>query len=665
MRNMTKVLLATTLIGGILGGIGYGLGGGPIVATEAQAPLESLPVEIDRNAVHIGDRLPRLLELKPDADGKLKVAVGRAGEHPRLVELGKLKDFTVMTAGGKEVSKDEALKKLAAGGLVVVSANGLTISPDYLKVFQDDVLVLISPDLAVRGADDSTTSSARSARWIINFKTDSGEDYLKQLAAFEAKLLIPQPPDWKKNIQFDELKPNAGKAQAGELPNMFFIDSDKGSAAKVAHALKLEIDPPHFVAYFPKKVEEDLAAKERAFHDRKEEEIRSTTFRVIERNGKYEMKVTDQLVNAKDVPKVLTPAAEKYQALVKAHDRAAQEYSDAWRAAKTEEERQKLPKDLTQKATADFYGGQFLALIREHPKDPAALDAIRWLLSRIPSREETATATDIVLRNWIEDERLAGVCQTLWHHSDRTGDQLLRTAIEKSPHRAVQGYARFSLATSLKKDADRRAEGEPAEREPFEREAEQLYQQVIDKFADLKHITTLGKEAEAALFEMRYLSIGKTPPDIEGTDLDGKKMKLTDFRGKVVLMTFCGSWCGFCTAEVPQELALLKRFDDKPFAIVGVNNDKDVAVARKWGVDTGITWRSFWDGEKGPITTKWNVQAWPTLYLLDGKGVIRYKGDNLRATSVREDKNGKLVQFWFLDDAVDSLMKEAATKKPE
>jgi len=57
------------------------------------------------------------------------------------------------------------------------------------------------------------------------------------------------------------------------------------------------------------------------------------------------------------------------------------------------------------------------------------------------------------------------------------------------------------------------------------------------------------------------------------------------------------------------------------------------------------------------------VDAWPTLYLLDGKGTIRFKGSYLRTVSARTGKDGKPVQYSFLDDAVDLLMKEAE-KKP-
>ena len=117
-------------------------------------------------------------------------------------------------------------------------------------------------------------------------------------------------------------------------------------------------------------------------------------------------------------------------------------------------------------------------------------------------------------------------------------------------------------------------------------------------------------------------------------------------------------------ADVPHERSLVKRLQGKPFAIVGVNSDKEREAVRKVCAEKGITWRSFWDGgsTNGPIARRWNVQAWPTLYLIDGKGVIRYKGDMLRSMSIRTGKDGKTEEVRYLDEALSTLLKEATAK---
>jgi len=78
----------------------------------------------------------------------------------------------------------------------------------------------------------------------------------------------------------------------------------------------------------------------------------------------------------------------------------------------------------------------------------------------------------------------------------------------------------------------------------------------------------------------------------------------------------------------PHERSLVKKLTDKPFALVGVNSDKDLDELKKVLEEEKITWRSFWngkDGTGGPISTEWNVHGWPTLFIIDHKGVIRHK----------------------------------------
>src|ERR1041384_2608561 len=95
----------------------------------------------------------------------------------------------------------------------------------------------------------------------------------------------------------------------------------------------------------------------------------------------------------------------------------------------------------------------------------------------------------------------------------------------------------------------------------------------------------------------------------------------------------------------PHERSLVARLKDQPFALRGVNSDKDKIDYVEQAKENGIVWRSFWNGPKGtagPISAKWNVGSWPTIYVIDQKGVIRFK-------TVRGEK---------MDEAVDQLLAE-------
>jgi len=76
---------------------------------------------------------------------------------------------------------------------------------------------------------------------------------------------------------------------------------------------------------------------------------------------------------------------------------------------------------------------------------------------------------------------------------------------------------------------------------------------------------------------------------------------------------------------VPDERKLVERMAGKSFALIGVNSDDNMAKVKRALQKENITWRSFRDGNSGPIAKAWNVQSWPTVYVLDWDGVIRYR----------------------------------------
>jgi len=80
---------------------------------------------------------------------------------------------------------------------------------------------------------------------------------------------------------------------------------------------------------------------------------------------------------------------------------------------------------------------------------------------------------------------------------------------------------------------------------------------------------------------------------------------------------------------LPHEKEMVEKFKDKPFALIGINSDGDRSVVQKILKDNGITWRNAVDGStSGPLASAWNVRGWPTIYVIDAKGVIRAR--NLR-----------------------------------
>jgi hypothetical protein len=94
----------------------------------------------------------------------------------------------------------------------------------------------------------------------------------------------------------------------------------------------------------------------------------------------------------------------------------------------------------------------------------------------------------------------------------------------------------------------------------------------------------------------------------------------------------------------------------KPFALLGINSDADRNALKQLLQDENITWPSWWDGggTSGPIATRWQLTTWPTIYILDADGVVRYK-----------DTDGGSVDMESIEKTVDALLTELAAKSDQ
>jgi peroxiredoxin len=183
----------------------------------------------------------------------------------------------------------------------------------------------------------------------------------------------------------------------------------------------------------------------------------------------------------------------------------------------------------------------------------------------------------------------------------------------------------------------------------------------------------LVDRALADLDELRALGPGKLAPEIDGMTVDGARMRLSDYRGRVVALAFWGDWCSLCRAMLGHERALVERFRGRPFALVGVNSDNRRDIASSLEAKGTVTWRSWVDGGEvrgGAIARRWNVTALPTFFVIDAKGVIRLKvgprPDDHDALYIL-DEHTNLRNRWELraeavSEEVEALVKEAEAR---
>lgn len=346
-----------------------------------------------------------------------------------------------------------------------------------------------------------------------------------------------------------------------------------------------------------------------------------------------------------------TPA-EQYKALLKENDAEVKAFQEAYQKAKTQKEKDQVVKDKLPKPAK--LAPKFLELAEKNPKDPVAVDALAWLLTRnVGTGKDSprSKAVALLLRDHVQSDKLGQVCTGLGNMLDKEASELLQAVLEKNPNKEVQaeacmalaqqisrkaqlvrqlkdqpdlmprleqafgkesaeelqkadaakledesaryykefgekyaasmsaenlvrtcqrlgqmggaggealmrallekdqrvevqGMACLGLAQSLKSRADEMPEDKAQDAQKMRQESEQLFERAAGKYSDVKISgrSTVGEQAKGALFELKYLSVGKEVPEVEGEDADSKKFKLSDYRGKVVLLDFWGHW---------------------------------------------------------------------------------------------------------------------------
>ncbi len=143
-----------------------------------------------------------------------------------------------------------------------------------------------------------------------------------------------------------------------------------------------------------------------------------------------------------------------------------------------------------------------------------------------------------------------------------------------------------------------------------------------------------GEFIDRQRFIVEHLTPGNVAPNIVGTDTEGVEFALEDYRGKIIALVFSGQWCGPCRGEYPYQRAMLDIYDEEDVVILGVNSDAELQTIVDAKIEEELPYRTWWDGHsqpdadvvaaKGPIATEWGVRGWPTIYVIDGEGVIRH-----------------------------------------
>jgi thiol-disulfide isomerase/thioredoxin len=270
-----------------------------------------------------------------------------------------------------------------------------------------------------------------------------------------------------------------------------------------------------------------------------------------------------------------------------------------------------------------------LKLAEEDPKDATGFESAQFVVEKagiFGAGKEFDAAIAIIGEHHLNNPKVKDLLPKMTL-AGPGGQKFLQTASEKASDKEVKGLALFFLGKAASEQLENEEDDKKID-ELISRAAEN-FQKAAKEAPDTKvGTTTIGKEAELQLESLKAfksLAVGKPLPDIEGTDLGGKKVKLASYKGKVVLVDIWATWCGPCRAMIPHEREMVKKLKNKPFALLSVSCDNEQEALDKFFEKEQMPWDHWFDGQGGTVAKTFRVRAFPTLYLIDHTGVILNK----------------------------------------
>jgi thiol-disulfide isomerase/thioredoxin len=316
---------------------------------------------------------------------------------------------------------------------------------------------------------------------------------------------------------------------------------------------------------------------------------------------------------------------ESFVALNKEHQDALHAWVTeftAARAAARENGREKEPR-YQKTAPITAFAARFLAFAERAPEGPDAIYALKMAIKSSygpppDDRPEIRTRAYKIIQDFYVTKPEIKVVVSLLTGDNPETNKLRDAVIARNPDRKIH-------ALFIKKMI--------ASNESMVRFGERLndpkYRAELELTRDKAKVAGLlddSRKARAKLVELKKalseqysefaheLLVGEAAPELVIEGITGKKARLSALKGKVVVLDIWTTWCGPCKAMIPHERAMVERLKDKPFVLVSISAD-----------DKKETLVEFLAHEKMPWTHWWNIQGFPTVYVLDAEGVIRYK----------------------------------------
>jgi hypothetical protein len=286
-------------------------------------------------------------------------------------------------------------------------------------------------------------------------------------------------------------------------------------------------------------------------------------------------------------------------------------------------------------------------LIKENPNAPEVPDALLWAVINDcgdPSviSIDSSSGFDKLRGSHFQPRDLT------WLESDSWAlEPFLRALLDKHTDQELKAIACLALGRRFKERISKEVSGgQPVgdDQRRLRIEAETFLSRAISDFGSV-HISSgsIAKLAGAEMYELKNLAVGQPAPEISEPDSQGRPLRWSELKGKVVVIFFSRN-ISSKGASLALDRLLRDHFVNQPLVLLTVNGDPESGSRRSELQVRTDAWR-FWD-DGTAIVTRWNVRRWPTIYVIDHEGIIRnrFKGDNETQGADVETIVAKLVQ---------------------
>ncbi len=362
---------------------------------------------------------------------------------------------------------------------------------------------------------------------------------------------------------------------------------------------------------------------------------------VLQAGCSHGLYVSRQVATAQAVPGFdRTAASVRIEARLGAYRRYTERYRKLYERSETGED-VKAEIGALQRPGFDDLVTDAVRVLEADPSDEAAFRAIEVMLRVKRPRPEN-------IDQWSETSaaeihtRMAQLL--LEHHLNRSGFKDTARFVYLGGLQSQAGFWErvyagsanhetrgLAAVNSMRINAD--LSNEPylsrQRRQALRESARQQATLIASSYANVEGV----KQQADSIMQALYSSVDTVLPDLEAVDLGGEKDALGNYRGRVVLLDFWATWCGWCTSAHPGMVQLKREMTGRPFEIIAISVDDEVGVVRDYSRKQAMPWINWHVGPKAEVLEEWSVRGFPTYLLVNTNGVVAMRTHRLDSTA--------------------------------